>query len=267
QNRNPQSPGMDVQNITFVPQIQQKMQLAEYYKNLALEQIGITTQDLKTPSEYSTAEGIKQGLVNTHSQIEHIFDEMDTARMKGMEVNMSVAQYCKTHGKDRQMSFVSSTTGNIVMNTLGKDLDFDLRKFGLVPMMDSEGRRQLEEFKRFILSNNTLSDDTYSLARVLTSDSFQVAKKALLESKKDREKEIMNARKHEQKMKMMEQKHSEKETLEKRKFELFKQKRDNENSLNVARIQNSENFKVDVDEENDALEYEKMLKNKLENRK
>src|SRR5699024_4515913 len=72
QNRNPQSPEMDVQNITFVPQIQQKMQLAEYYKNLALEQIGITTQDLKTPSEYSTAEVIKQGVVNTHSQIEHI---------------------------------------------------------------------------------------------------------------------------------------------------------------------------------------------------
>jgi hypothetical protein len=189
---------MMAQDITFVPQIQQKMQMAEYYKRLMLEQIGVTPQDLGTPQEYVTAEGVKVGNQNSFNQIEHIFQKMDASRLKDLETYLAVAQYCQTNDKDISVDFMD---GDGVLQLMQfSDEWFHLRKFGLRPLSSSSKRKELETFRSFLLNNNTFSNDLEDFARVISSKSMTETIQLLKESRIERQKEIEAQRAHEQKL-------------------------------------------------------------------
>lgn len=161
---------MTAQSITFIPEIQNKMQVAEFYFNKMLQQIGITHQDLGTPSEYMTAEGVKMSHQNTFSQIEHIFEEMDTARLKDMEIHLAVAQYCQTNNKDISVRYTADDSQLQLLNF--SDEWFHHRKFGLLPISNPRKKKELTEFKQFLLSTNTFQNDFTDFAKVITSDSM-----------------------------------------------------------------------------------------------
>src|SRR5699024_2367071 len=136
---------MTAQKVSDIHEIQQKIQTAEYYKGLILEQIGITRQDLGTPDQYMSATRVQLGERNSHSQIEHNFEEMDMARLKDMEIHLAVAQYAQTNNKDISVKYTNSDGVLSLLNF--SDEWFHLRKFGLMPIASSEKNRQLEEFK------------------------------------------------------------------------------------------------------------------------
>lgn len=269
QGRSPQAPGMQPININYSQEISQKVELAEYYKNLSLEQIGLNPQSLQQPSEFSTAEGIKQGQVNSFAQIEHIYDEMDMAMLRSMEININVFQYCQTHGKDRQMSYIESDTGRIVREVVSQDPDFDLRSFGLIPMMDSKRRKEFETFKQYILQTNTLQNDLLDFAKILTSDSFQVAKSVLLESQRKELDRVESERAHEMEMQQARTEKEAQDKEENRQYELYKQERELETRREVARIQKGDSSGRPVQDPNkDRRRMEEIyLKNATDNRR
>jgi len=189
---------MTAQQVSFIPEIQQKIQTAEYYKGLMLEQIGITRQDLGTPDQYMSATGVQLGERNSHSQIEHIFEEMDMARLKDMEIHLAVAQYAQTNNNDISVKYTNSDGVLSLLNF--SDEWFHLRKFGLMPIASSEKNRQLEEFKSFLMQNNTFSNDLLDYAKVLTSPSFTEVMQHLQEARLEQQKEIQAQRDHEQQL-------------------------------------------------------------------
>ncbi len=189
---------MTAQQVSFIPEIQQKIQTAEYYKGLMLEQIGITRQDLGTPDQYMSATGVQLGERNSHSQIEHIFEEMDMARLKDMEIHLAVAQYAQTNNKDISVKYTNSDGVLSLLNF--SDEWFHLRKFGLMPIASSEKNRQLEEFKSFLMQNNTFSNDLLDYAKVLTSPSFTEVLQHLKEARLEQQKEVQAQRDHEQQL-------------------------------------------------------------------
>lgn len=190
---------MMAQDISFVPQIQQKMQMAEYYKRLMLEQIGVTAQDMGTPDQYATAEGIKMGNQNSFNQIEHIFQKMDAAALKDMETYLTVAQYCQTNDKDISVEY---TNGDGILQLLNfSDEWFHHRKMGLQPMASSKGRKDLETFKQYLLNTNTFSNDVSDVARVISSKSMTDTIGLLKQSQIERQKEVEAQRQHESQLK------------------------------------------------------------------
>jgi hypothetical protein len=186
------------QDISFVPQIQQKMQMAEYYKRLMLEQIGVTAQDMGTPDQYMTAEGVKMGNQNSFNQIEHIFQKMDAAALKDMETYLTVAQYCQTNDKDISAEYTNSDGVIQLLNF--SDEWFHLRKLGLMPIMDGSKRKSLETFKQYLLNTNTLSNDVSDIASVLSSKSMTETIALLKQSQMERQKDVDAQRAHEQQL-------------------------------------------------------------------
>lgn len=257
------------QNISFTAQIQQKMQMAEYYKTLALEQIGITAQDLGTPSEYATAEGIRVGQSNTMSQIEHLFEEQDSARLKDMEINLAIAQYCQANNKDISVTFTQPTEEQFIVREVLADENFHLRKFGLLPIADSKRRKELETFKQYMLSSNTF--DLLDVAKTVTSDSFQVVRNQLQESARERQEEVQAQRNHEQQLAdkkiQAEQQTKQQETA----IAFEKQARELENNIQVETIRATGRLKDNTDGQGDARVMQetadKYLKNEMETRK
>lgn len=249
---------MMAQDISFVPQIQQKMQLAEYYKGLALEQIGVTRQDMSTPSEYATAEGIKIGQQNSFSQIEHIFEKMDNARLKDIEIGLAVTQHCQTSDKDIDLAFTSSDEEIALVREVFSDENFKLRNFGLLPVADSKRKKELEQFKQYLLSTNAIQNDLSDIAQVITSDSFAKVNEILKKSQRERLEQEQLQRKHQENLVRTEQEGEAQIKQSEQEYQMTKQDKELENRLQVAHIQAMARVKDRNEEDGDSEEVNRV---------
>lgn len=158
------------QNLSFSSQINDRVQLAEFIKNKAFEQIGITPQRLGAPTKYETAEGIKQSQTASYAQTEQYFNKFSEFKKNAIEIQLSVAQFCQKEGKDLQVFFTQGDETQAFLQE--SDPDFHLRRFGLTPISNSKKRKELEVFKQYILNTNTLGADELSLAEMIGSDTM-----------------------------------------------------------------------------------------------
>lgn len=169
-NLSPQAAAPQMMRISFIEDIQQLIPLAEKYKQLAYEQIGITPQRAGTPSQYMNTEGVKAGQTASYAQTERIYKRFNTAKRKEREIHLSIAQHAIKDNKDIKVSYTRPDGARILKKFT--DEDFWLRKVGITPVDDSTQRKKLQEFRTFMMQNNTMQSDTLAYAKLFTSDSF-----------------------------------------------------------------------------------------------
>ena len=109
------------QNLSFSTQINDRVQLAEFVKNKAFEQIGITPQRLGAPNKYETQEGIKVSQDASYAQTEKYFSTFSTFKKKALELHLNVAQFCQKEGKDLQLFFTQSDATQAFINYMTGD--------------------------------------------------------------------------------------------------------------------------------------------------
>ena len=158
------------QNLSFSTQINDRVQLAEFVKNKAFEQIGITPQRLGAPNKYETQEGIKVSQDASYAQTEKYFSIFSTFKKKALELHLNVAQFCQKEGKDLQLFFTQSDATQAFINVV--DEHFSFRRFSIVPISNSKKREQLRTFKAWVMNNNTLGTDELAMAEMISSDSM-----------------------------------------------------------------------------------------------
>lgn len=186
------------QDMSYTNHINARMQWAENYKRLALEQIGITPQRMGTPSEYETAEGIRQGVQASYAQTESLFSKLTSSRLKSIELHLAVAQYCQKEYIDTD--FVYSTSDNNKAFVHLSDPDFPLRRIGVMPVNDSRKRSQRDTLIQTLMSLNTLGGDILDYAQLFTSKSTQEILEHGRKARAERMKEQEAQRQHEQEM-------------------------------------------------------------------
>jgi len=158
------------QEIVYATQVQYRWQLAQQYKQEALSQIGITPQTLGQATTYETAEGVKQGAEAKGYLINHLFDKMNTAKARGMEVHLAIAQYCEVNGKD-STTLVRKSDGDLsFLNILAEDPElFPLRRLGVVPETNSNDRKIIQDIRQFVLNDNTIQRSYDDVIAILTN--------------------------------------------------------------------------------------------------
>lgn len=194
----PMGNSFSAQEISYTNQINSRIQLAEHYKRLAIEQIGITPHRLGNPNQYETAEGIRQGVEASYAQTENMFSKMSQAHLDGMEVHLSVAQYCQKNYKDADFVFTKTdgTRGFVHLSDEG----FPLRRFGVMPVNNSKNKFQRQNLINTLLNLNTLGGDVLDYAQIYTANSTQeiveIGRKARIEKQRENEAQ----RQHEQEL-------------------------------------------------------------------
>lgn len=169
------------QEITFGNQMQQRMSMAEYYKQQGFNQIGLTPQLLGQMGTYETAEGVKQGVQASHTLINQYFDKMNRAKAKSNELHLAIAQYCVVEGKDKTLITRKGDGELRFIDIMKEDGElFPLRYLGVKPVASSKDRKIVEQIKQYIFSDNTIQK-TYSdvislLSNPVLSEINQVAK-------------------------------------------------------------------------------------------
>lgn len=173
------------QNLSFSTQIADRTNLAEFIKNKAFEQVGITPQRLGAPSKYETTEGIKISQDASYAQTEQYFSKFSTFKKKALELHMNIAQACQKDGTDLQIFFTQSdATQAFIKET---DEDFNFRKFSIVPISNSKKREQLKTFKSWLMQTNTLGTDELAMAELISSDSMSEIIEAARSARLNRE--------------------------------------------------------------------------------
>lgn len=158
------------QNLSFSTQISDRTNLAEFIKNKAFEQIGITPQRMGAPSKYETNDGIKVSQDASYAQTEQYFAKFSTFKKKYLEIHINVAQFCQKDGTDLQLFFTQSDAGQAFIKDTDKDFNF--RRFSIVPISNSKKREELKTFKNWLMQTNTLGTDELAMAELVTSDSM-----------------------------------------------------------------------------------------------
>lgn len=158
------------QEIVYAQQIESRKALAEYYKQQAFSQIGLTPQMLGAPTTYETAEGVKQGQQANYALVNHRFEKMHTAKAKGMDIQLAVAQYCQVNGKDSTVVMRKSDGDHYFLDILAEDGElFPLRHLGVSATTSTADRKTIEQIKQFVLNDNTMERDMDDVISILTN--------------------------------------------------------------------------------------------------
>lgn len=187
---------MVAQDMSYTNHIIGKLNIANQYKMLALEQVGINPQRMGTPQKYDTAEGLKMGQQAVFNQTSNIFNILENARLSALDIHLAIAQYCEKNTKSITLFGTQSDSDVYLMQFV--DENFHLRQLGAYPTSDSKKAKELESVKAQIIANNTLGGDILGFAAIATSDTMSGLMNVARDAYRRQQEELQAKREHEQ---------------------------------------------------------------------
>lgn len=232
--QNPQAGYFQKQDVSYDAQINRRAIMADMYKRLALEQIGITEQRKAGPDKYQTAEGIKVGQEASYAQTRGIYSKFNNARKKATELHLNVAQYCQGEGKDISI-FTRRSDGDHALLEFSDEL-FPLRQLGVTAVSNSKSRKGIENLRSYLLNNNTAGSDILDFANIMMADSLVELRHLGEQSRLRQERLTQEERQHEIEINQM-QIDAEKEAKETEyQREAVENQKDRDNEIEVEEI-------------------------------
>ena len=226
------------QEIVYAQQIESRRVLAQSYKEQAFSQIGLTPQMLGAPTTYETAEGVKQGQQGNYALVNHRFEKMHTAKAKGMDIQLAVAQYCQVNGKDKTVVMRKSDGDHYFLDILAEDGElFPLRHLGVCATTSTADRKTIEQIKQFVLNDNTMERDMQDIIDILTNPVLVDIQQKTKQMKAEKEKKIAEQRQFESEQQDKQIQANAKNLADERAHELLLQKNSDEAKVEAAYVQ------------------------------
>ena len=156
--------------IVFAEQVRYRRDMAEYFKQQAFSQIGITPQLLGAPINAETAEGVKQQSTATYALINNIIDDFSSSKARANELHIAIAQICETNGKSSAKVVQNSDGANVFIDILAEDGEyFPLRKLSILPASNSKDRPTVKFLQQILMSDNTIQKDFGDIVDIVTN--------------------------------------------------------------------------------------------------
>lgn len=143
--------------------------LATFFENQALKQVGITPQRLGSISASETATGVENAVSQSYAQTESYFTDFSNYKRRCLTMNLEIAQYVQAKEEEFVTTFIKSDMSRAFIQTTGTDIA--LSEFGVLVSNSQELIRQLETLRQLFLENNTTGASPVDLATVVTSNS------------------------------------------------------------------------------------------------
>lgn len=173
-------------NLSRFPDMDAAMKMAVAIERKALEQIGVSEQDLGQDDGQYTAEGVKQQARGSQATTASLFARFQNYLIRVKQMNLDIAQYCAATNRDMTISLVQDDMQRAFMQLNGTELlnsQLGVRVFTSQALL-----RQTELLKQLVLKNNTSNTPLSSLAEVIYTDSpakiIEVVKRGEEEVKK-----------------------------------------------------------------------------------
>jgi hypothetical protein len=172
-------------DLNLASQMTSRVNLAQTFKQFALEQVGFNQYRLGNFNQSSTATGIEEGQARSFAQTESYFTQFYNYLRRCHRMALDIAQYTQSQQKDVTISFVKSDLSTAFIKVAGTDLS--LADLHVYVTNSQEHLRQLETSRQLALSNNTTGATALDLFDIITMNTPSEIRKKLESSLKKQE--------------------------------------------------------------------------------
>ena len=210
--------------------LQTRISLAQYFKQQAFEQVGISPQRMGTPIGATTsATEVEQIQVGSYAQTElHFIDHCDNLMPRVHRMRTDLAQWYACNSSSIRQ--IVSTSEDERQNFEINGTDLLLRDINVYSTTKANHRRILEQMKQLAMNNNTTGGSLFDLGQILQADSIGTLNSALKKAEDKAQKKIEQEQQMQQQMQqqMIQAQQEEKQ-----------HERDHEWQLNEAKMRNN----------------------------
>jgi hypothetical protein len=220
-----------VLDLNLAAQMVSRMNMAKFFEEQALKQVGFNQYRLGNFSQSATATGVNQGTQASYSQTESYFTNFSNYLRRCHQMNLDIAQYVQSQKTEISLTYIKSDLNRAFIKILGTDLL--LSELGVLVSNSQEHARQLDMIRQFALQNNTSGMSPVDVSDVIMMNSPGEIRRQLSASYN----QLMSQQQQQQQIQQQQHEEEVKLEMERMAKEEKKEQLDRENKLNVARIQ------------------------------
>ncbi len=216
-----------------------RIQLAQFFKQQAFEQVGVSPQRMAQPlGQTTTATEVEQIQAGSYAQTEkHFIEHSDHLMPRVHQMRTDLAQYYQSNKPSIKLQLMTSLDERVNFEMNGDDLL--LRDIHVYCTAKSNVRKVLEQMKQLAINNNTTGASIYDLGQVLQSDSIGTLNSALKKAEAKVLAEQQAQREHQEKLIQMQNEQAEKEKQMELQHESIENEKKNRKDILVAEIRAS----------------------------
>lgn len=162
-----------------------RMNIAKFFEERALAQVGFNQYRLGAYASTTTATGVQQGAAQSYAQTESYFSQFSEYLRRCKRMELDIAQFVESKQKEISISYITNDLTNAWIKVIGSSL---LLSDIYVFVSDSqEVLRQLESLRQLGLNNNTSGASMAELSEIMITNSPQNIIRILKESQAKQE--------------------------------------------------------------------------------
>ena len=240
-----------------------RIQLSQFFKQQALETIGINYQRLGQPiGRKQTATEYEMSVVNSYAQTEKYFIiHCDYVMPRVHEMRTQLAQYYVSNYPSYQLQLLLKNKERVLFSIDGTKL---LNKdFHVYITTRANYRAMLEQIKNALLQKENSGATIFDLADIIQTETYSEVVGKLKELRERAERNAMEQMRHQEKLKDMELKAMEKEKELERDFKRQEAEAQRRNDLLIAQIRAAGymgGFDKDQNKQSDYIDFINSLK-------
>ena len=180
-------------DLSQTNRLMSRINLANYFKQQAYENIGVGPQRMGAPIEQQTAEGVRVEQSNSYAQTEKYFiNHCDHLMPRVQQMRTDLAQYYASTKPSLRLQYMTSNEEQMNFEIHGTDLL--TRELNVYATTNANNRAVLEHLRQLAMSNNTTGASIFDLGNIIAADSVPEIKTIM----KDAEQKIKGQQQQEQ---------------------------------------------------------------------
>lgn len=148
-----------------------RVNLANYFKSQAFDNIGVTPQRMGQQIEQETAEGVRAAINGSYAQTEQYFiQHSDHLMPRVHQMRTDLAQYYQSNKPSVRLQYLTANHEKINFQMNGTDLL--LRDINVFATTKANHRAVMEKLRQLAFENNTSGASIYDLGSIIKADSI-----------------------------------------------------------------------------------------------
>ena len=215
-----------------------RVQLSKYFKESALEVVGITPQRLGNVAASESATGTTQAVNNSYAQTEKYFTQHSDYLMPRVhQMRTDLAMFYHSNNPSLRLQYITSTDERVNFEMNGTDLL--LRDLNIFCTTKIRYRELLQQMQQIAIHNNTVGASLYDIAGVLKSDSIAELDRVLKAAEDKQQQQVQAQQQHEQELQQQQQQATQQAQQAQQQFEADENEKDRQAQILEAEIKSA----------------------------
>lgn len=156
-------------NLDLASQMISRMNMAKFYEEQCMKQVGFNQYRLGSFAQSSTATGIQQGQQASYSQTESYFTNFSNYLRRCITMALGMAQHVQSNKEELIFTHIKGDLSKALIKISGSDIM--MAELGVLVSNSQEHIRQLEMVRQYALSNATGALTSVDVADIIMMNS------------------------------------------------------------------------------------------------